>query len=247
LELFSPRRLKATQIPRKLVGVEDVPHRSLKPWKLGGKLRMLLCRISKVHELLPEQIVESALDTKSPFNAAGGPALLYPDLVKLYAAHAATIKAGLSRAQKTARFPWHDPSARCISLTAYTSFHWRTLECPCSSSPRSTSDAYPRVTLLMFCYGSVPVKSRVVLRNDSKPVRTPANQIVSGAGGRSNGQCAVLAVAWISQAVSSLCKSYAKVWCSRWQNARSAQEKPSSRRYSAPRPAKRASVSSRVR
>jgi hypothetical protein len=115
--------------------------------------------------------------------------------VKLYAAHAATIKAGLSRAQKTARFPWHDPSARCISLTAYTSFPWRTLECPCSSSPRSTSDAYPKVTLLMFCYGSVPVKSRVVLRNDSKPVRTPANQIVSGAGGRSNGQCAGLAVA----------------------------------------------------
>jgi hypothetical protein len=91
----------------------------------------------------------------------------------------------------------------------------------------------------LFCYGSVPVRSRVVLRSDSKPVRTPANQIVSGAGGRSNGQCAVLAVAWISQAVSSLCKSYAKVWCSRWQNARSAQEKPSSRRYSAPRPAKK--------
>jgi hypothetical protein len=101
LELFSPGRLKATQIARKLVGVEDVPHRGLKPWKLGGKLRMLLCRISKVHELLPEQIVERALDTKSPFNAAGRPALLYPDLVKLYAAHAATITAGPSRAQKT--------------------------------------------------------------------------------------------------------------------------------------------------
>lgn len=122
MELFSPRRLKATQITRKLVGVEDVPHRGLKPWKLGGKLRMLLCRISKVHKLLPEKIVERALDAKSPFNAAGRPTLLYPDLVKLYAAHAATIKAGLSRAQKTARFPWHDPSATCISVTAYTSF-----------------------------------------------------------------------------------------------------------------------------
>jgi hypothetical protein len=42
--------------------------------------------------------------------------------VKLYAAHAATIKAGLSRAQQTARFPWYDPSARCMYLTAYTSF-----------------------------------------------------------------------------------------------------------------------------
>ncbi len=100
LELFSPRRLKATQITRKLIGVEDVPHCGLKPWKLGGKLRMPLCRISKVHELLPDQIVECALDAKSPFDAAGRPALLYPDLVELYAAHVATIRVGLSRAQK---------------------------------------------------------------------------------------------------------------------------------------------------
>jgi hypothetical protein len=83
---------------------------------------MLLCRISKVDELLSEKIVERALDTKSPFNAAGGPALLYPDLVKLYAAHAATIKAGLGRTQQTARFPWYDPSAGCMYLTACTSF-----------------------------------------------------------------------------------------------------------------------------
>jgi hypothetical protein len=75
-----------------------------KPWKLGGKLRMPLSRISKVHELLPDQIVECALDAKSPFDAAGRPALLYPDLVVLYAAHVATIKAGLSRAQKLRDF-----------------------------------------------------------------------------------------------------------------------------------------------
>ena len=80
---------------------------------------MPLCRISKVHELLPDQIVERALNAQSPFDAAGLPAVLYPDLVELYAAHAATIKVGLRRTQKTARFPWHDPSARCISLTAY--------------------------------------------------------------------------------------------------------------------------------
>jgi hypothetical protein len=91
----------------------------LKPWKLGGKLRMPLCRTSKVHELLRDQLVERALNAKSPFDAAGRPALLYPDLVELCAAHAATIKVGLSRTQKPARFPWHDPSARCISLTAY--------------------------------------------------------------------------------------------------------------------------------
>lgn len=99
MELFSPRRLKAAQITSKLIGVEDVPHLGLKPWKLGGKLRMPLCRISKVRELLPDQIVECALDAKSPFDAAGRPALLYPDLVELYAAHAATIKVGLIRAQ----------------------------------------------------------------------------------------------------------------------------------------------------
>ncbi len=61
---------------------------------------MPLSRISKVHELLPDQIVERALDAKSPFDAAGRPALLYPDLVELYAAHVATIRVGLSRAQK---------------------------------------------------------------------------------------------------------------------------------------------------
>lgn len=175
MELFSPRRLKATQITRKLVGVEDVPHRSLKPWKLGGKLRMLLCRISKVHELLPEQIVESALDTKSPFNAAGCPALLYPDLVKLYAAHAATIKAGLSRAQRLRDSPGttHPPDASPLPLTHH--FLGGHSNAACSSSPWSTSDAYPRVTLLCFVTAACPSKAGwfcVTTANPFVPQRT---------------------------------------------------------------------------
>jgi hypothetical protein len=48
----------------------------LKTWKLGGELRMSLCCISKVHELLPDEIVERALDSESPLDAAGRPALL---------------------------------------------------------------------------------------------------------------------------------------------------------------------------
>jgi hypothetical protein len=55
LELFSPGRLKATQIARKLVGVEDVPHRGLKPWKLGGKLRMLRCPSAKFMSFSPSR------------------------------------------------------------------------------------------------------------------------------------------------------------------------------------------------
>jgi hypothetical protein len=53
LELLSARRLKATQITSKLIGVEDVPHCGLKPWKLGGKLRMPLRRISKFMSFSP--------------------------------------------------------------------------------------------------------------------------------------------------------------------------------------------------
>src|SRR6267143_1834264 len=37
----------------------------------------------------PFRCSNPALDAKSPFNAAARPALLYPDLVKLYVAHAA--------------------------------------------------------------------------------------------------------------------------------------------------------------
>jgi hypothetical protein len=95
------------------------PRRTCLSHVLGGKLRMLLCRINKVHELLPEQILERALDTKSPFNAAGCPALLYPDLVKLYAAHGPTIKGWSRRAQKTAPIPagtTHPPDACPLPL-----------------------------------------------------------------------------------------------------------------------------------
>ena len=116
MEFFSPRRLKGTQIARKLVGVEYVPHRGLKPWKLGGKLPMLLCRISKVHELLLEKIVERALDTKSPVNAAGRPALLYPDLVKLYPSE--SVQSALKRARSIAEF--YIPSfEEMMALLAY--------------------------------------------------------------------------------------------------------------------------------
>ena len=67
-------------------------------------------------------LAEAGLWITSPFNAAGRPALLYPDLVKLYAAHAATIKAGPSRAQKTARFPWqtHLLDASPLPLTHHS-------------------------------------------------------------------------------------------------------------------------------
>ena len=109
MQFLSPRRLQATQITGQLVGIEEVPHRSLKPWKLSGKLRIPLCRIGKVYELLAEQIVEGALDAESPFDTASRPALLYPDLVELDAAHAATISIGPSRTQKDALTPFLPP------------------------------------------------------------------------------------------------------------------------------------------
>jgi hypothetical protein len=48
---------------------------------------MPLCRIRKVRELLPDQIIECALDPKSPLDAARRPALLYPDLVESSCRH----------------------------------------------------------------------------------------------------------------------------------------------------------------
>jgi hypothetical protein len=107
-ELLPLRRLQATEITGKLVGVKDVPDRGLKAGKLGGKLRILLCRIGKVHELLPDEIVERALDAESPLDAASRPALLYPDLLEL---HADTIPAGLSIAQKPSAI-FSAPSSR---------------------------------------------------------------------------------------------------------------------------------------
>jgi hypothetical protein len=50
----------------KLMPVVDVPHRSLKTWKLGGKLRVLLCRISEVPELyLPSGGMQTQLKAGS--------------------------------------------------------------------------------------------------------------------------------------------------------------------------------------
>jgi len=59
-------------------------------------------RISKVRELLPDQIVECALDAVSSLDAAGRLALLYPNFVELNVAHPVTISVGLSRTQKRA-------------------------------------------------------------------------------------------------------------------------------------------------
>ena len=61
---------------------------------------MPLGRISKVHKLLPDQIIQRALDAESPFDAAGRTTLLYPDLMELNAAHAVTISVGFSRSKK---------------------------------------------------------------------------------------------------------------------------------------------------
>jgi hypothetical protein len=59
------------------------PRRTCLSHVFGGKLRMLLCRINKVHELLPEQILERALDTKSPTKCRGLPGTVVPRSCKI--------------------------------------------------------------------------------------------------------------------------------------------------------------------
>src|ERR1700676_4555187 len=96
---------------------------------------MPLRRIRKVHELLPDQIVECTLDPKSPFDAARRPALLYPDLVESYTAHAATYnKVVLSRTQNNCSIP----RARPISHM-HLSYRLRRNGCKLEFEPRHLS------------------------------------------------------------------------------------------------------------
>jgi hypothetical protein len=48
---------------------------------------MLFCCVSKVDELLPEQIVERALDPESLFDAAGCPAMFVPRSCEIARSH----------------------------------------------------------------------------------------------------------------------------------------------------------------
>jgi hypothetical protein len=113
LELLSARRFQATQITSKLVLIENVPHRGLKPWKLGRKLRLTVCRFSKVHKLLPDKVVERTLNPETPFDATRRSALLHPDFVKLNATHPATISVGLPDRKKRRDSPAHPPPSVC--------------------------------------------------------------------------------------------------------------------------------------
>ena len=101
---------------------------------------MPLCRISKVHELLPDQIVECALDAKSPFDAAGRPALLDPDLVEFHAdyyiANAIRRKAVQARQAAFCFFRCPNPN-KCLRIDA--------------SPNLSLREGLPLLLLLLLC------------------------------------------------------------------------------------------------
>lgn len=65
LQFPSGRRLKAGYIAAEFIRVENLPHCCLKARELGGKIRILICRLREVQQLLTHQVVQRVLDAET--------------------------------------------------------------------------------------------------------------------------------------------------------------------------------------